>query len=333
MPSAKTATLAAATLFCALGTGYVMQYGLALPGDREHAGGPVEVTGIVDTSATAFDGMPAMDSVPGFGPEARINASEPDLPELPELPATAASLGLPGSAPAPAAPAIAGCTPALAATPLAGAMVRLDLVAPCNPSERVVLHHSGLMVTEVTDADGRLAVEMPALAETALFIASFDSSAGAVAQAQVPSLPFYDRVALQWQDEGGLELHALEFDAEYRGAGHIFQDARGSLSDAVRGLGGFFVRIGNADTAAPRIAEVYSFPAGTAERGGEIEIRIEAEVTASNCGRDLTAQALELRAGVPLGVRDLTLAMPGCEAVGDYLVLKNMIEDLKIAAR
>ena len=34
-----------------------------------------------------------------------------------------------------------------------------------------------------------------------------------------------------------------------------------------------------------------------------------------------------------LRVRDLSLSIPACDGVGDFLVLKNLVEDLKIAAR
>ena len=33
------------------------------------------------------------------------------------------------------------------------------------------------------------------------------------------------------------------------------------------------------------------------------------------------------------GTYDLTLTLPGCDAVGDFLVLQNMFEDLTLAAR
>jgi hypothetical protein len=32
-------------------------------------------------------------------------------------------------------------------------------------------------------------------------------------------------------------------------------------------------------------------------------------------------------------VRELSLAVPGCETVGDFLLLKNLLQDLKIAAK
>ena len=81
------------------------------------------------------------------------------------------------------------------------------------------------------------------------------------------------------------------------------------------------------------MAEVYTFPTGVAQQSGNVELTVEAEVTQANCGRDITAQSLEVTGSAPLRVRDLELAMPVCDAVGDFLVLKNMVNDLKIAQK
>jgi hypothetical protein len=78
---------------------------------------------------------------------------------------------------------------------------------------------------------------------------------------------------------------------------------------------------------------VYSFPTGTAKRGGEIALTVEAEVTEANCNTSVAAQTLEIRDAAGLRVRDLTLEMPQCDTTGDFLVLKNLVEDLTIAAR
>ncbi|UWQ79252.1 hypothetical protein K3725_18470 [Leisingera sp. S132] len=57
----------------------------------------------------------------------------------------------------------------------------------------------------------------------------------------------------------------------------------------------------------------------------------EAEVTGRNCGQDIIAQALRLTGG-RLTSRDLVMVMPDCEAQRSFLVLNNLLEDLKIAA-
>jgi hypothetical protein len=60
---------------------------------------------------------------------------------------------------------------------------------------------------------------------------------------------------------------------------------------------------------------------------------VEAEVTASNCGRELSARTMGVMDGTPAERHELTFFMPDCAAVGDFLVLKNLYEDLKIASR
>mgnify|MGYP000713507934 CR=1 FL=1 len=42
--------------------------------------------------------------------------------------------------------------------------------------------------------------------------------------------------------------------------------------------------------------------------------------------------SFELKPGETLRSRDVTLDMPACDANGDFLVLKNLFEDLKVAA-
>lgn len=316
--------LGGATLVCALGTGYVMQYGFALP---QHGGKApetrLEISEITQTSSAVVLPMIPVDRPP-----------EAQLPETPVVVKAAAEVDLP-EADLPQPPAETGfsCDMTMTATPTAGALVDVELIAPCRASERVTIHHQGMMFTEVMQPDGSLSVSVPALAEQAIFIASFASGEGALARTDVSSLPFYDRVVVQWKGQAGLHLHAREFDAGYFTDGHIWAAHAGNLTAAAKGEGGFLTRMGRADTPGALVAEIYSFPAGTAKRGGEILLSVEAEVTAGNCDTQVEAQTLEIRDGGDLRARDLTLQMPSCEVLGDFLVLKNLVEDLSIAAR
>lgn len=318
MARLKTYFLAAATVFAALAIGYVMQHGSTSGRADLERPQEIVVRDITDTSSAAMPRLPSDDAA------AR-------LPDAGVQRVAAESLTAPADA-LPQEGAVAGfdCDIALSAVATAGAMVDLRLSAPCYASERVTIHHHGLMFTEIAQPDGSLRVSVPALASHALFIASFDSGDGATASVEVPALPFYDRVVLQWKGDTGLQLHAREFGASYFSEGHVWAASAGDLTRTARGEGGFLTRLGNADAVAPRIAEVYSFPVGTSKQSGRIALTVEAEVTAANCGAEVEAQTLERHGDAPLRVRDLTLDVPGCDSVGDFLVLKNLIEDLTI---
>ena len=62
-----------------------------------------------------------------------------------------------------------------------------------------------------------------------------------------------------------------------------------------------------------------------------IRPRIEAEVTEANCGQDTLARTLESDVEGAVAVIELTFTVPGCDAVGDYLVLQNLLQDLRVA--
>jgi hypothetical protein len=229
-----------------------------------------------------------------------------------------------------AAPSLA-CDYTLTADTAPGAMVALSLDAPCAQSQRFTLHHNGLMFTQVTDGGGHASMLVPALAKSAVFIVAFPNGDGAVASADVESLEHYQRVAIQWQGDSGVQLHALEFGAEMGSDGHVWAGARRDVAAAANGDRGFMTLLGDATQPEPLLAEIYTFPSLLNGRDGAVALRVEAEVTQTNCARDIEAQALQTQPGGALVVQDLTLAIPECDAVGDFLVLKNLLNDLTIA--
>jgi hypothetical protein len=337
MQKLKMIALGCGTMAVALGAGHFMQsqsarapvaQDNAAPADGEARGalnsGALHLSSITLTSAVPK--LPATAPTPGALPQP---PAIPDTREaaLDDANAQTMTDALPSEEPAPRL----GCDYSLSADVAPGAMVALALDAPCAPGERFTLHHNGMMFTEVTDDGGHASMLVPALAQKASFIASFANGDGAVANAQVDSLEYYQRVAVQWQGASGMQLHALEFGADYEGEGHVWSGAARDVAAAADGDRGFLSRLGDAHQVDALMAEVYTFPSLLAGRDGDVVLQVEAEVTEFNCNRDIEAQALQMQVGGALSVRDLTLMMPDCGAVGDFLVLKNLLNDLTIA--
>ncbi len=284
--------------------------------------GPIEVTSVEMTSAgpTAPEEALALAKMPST-PDGTVQ-----LAALSDTPAVITD-ALPTEV---AAPTLA-CDYTLTADTAPGAMVALFLGAPCARDQRFTLHHNGLMFTQVTDGDGHASMMVPALAKSAVFIAAFPNGDGAVANTVVEGLDDYQRVAVQWQGNSGVQLHAFEFGAEMGSEGHVWAAARRDVAAAAEGGRGFMTVLGDATQPEALIAEIYSFPSRTSEHNGAVALQVEAEVTQANCARDIEAQALQMQPGGALNVQELTLAIPECEAVGDFLVLKNLLNDITIA--
>jgi hypothetical protein len=63
-----------------------------------------------------------------------------------------------------------------------------------------------------------------------------------------------------------------------------------------------------------------------------VRVSIEAEVTAENCASDVTGQIMQKPQSGEASIVSLSLAIPDCDAVGEYLVLKNLLRDLKVVS-
>lgn len=221
------------------------------------------------------------------------------------------------------------CDAQLSATAATAATVLLELSAPCSTETRVTIHHNGMIFSASTDADGQLSVTAPALSETAVFMADVGGETGAVAVVQVPELALYDRTVLQWRGEAGFELHARGSGTDHLSAEHVSQ-APALTED---GTSGFMMMLGDAASASSYMAQVYTYPSGYSGLSGDVQVTVEAHVTAANCGRTFEGHTLQVGLGDAAVARDLEMTLSGCDAIGDVLVLNNIMRDLTLASR
>jgi len=308
--------IAAGTIFVALGYAFFMQAGASSPPGPDRTTEGASPTGLSGLELTAAPELPLM----------------PDPAPLPDAQVTrvvARDIAVPGDLPPEEHAPSFDCEPEMTASVQEAAVVRLTLSAPCRPDSRFTLHHNGMMISAITDADGHARTDLPALAESAVFIASFEDGKGALATATIADFASYDRYVVQWRgDARSLRLHAFEYGAEFGLPGHVWSGAAGNEAE------GFLVRLGDNVPGRALRAEVYTFPTADSSREGTVALRLEAEVTEANCGRDIEAQGISTEGeGTALQVHDLVLPMPDCDASGEYLVLKNLFNDLKIAQK
>ncbi|MGB5559892.1 MAG: hypothetical protein WBN04_18010 [Paracoccaceae bacterium] len=286
---------------------------------------PIPAAPLADEIKAALPALPTDVSVPDLGTSGKVIHSR-------RLAAIDAGFQAPTLSDAQTpTPFELACKPLLLASPAPGAMVDIELSAPCDSNARITVRHGALSFTDVTDVSGNFAVSIPALQEAAKVTVSFDYGRTIEASAHVSTLDGYSRSAIVWRGQTGLHIHALEFGAGYGDAGDVWAEAARTPDHGVRALGGFLTLLGNADVLNPELAEVYSFPADRMARRGVVRMIVEADVAGTICGQAIDGYTIEL--GVDGAMRDvaLQLVMPDCDATGGYLVLKNLLQDMKIA--
>ena len=327
MSKIRSIAMAGATVASALGIGYFVQHGepsyvAQIPASIKFSAAETAQSPIIPHEMPLeLEGITLTSAMPNLPTPQRL--VEP-VPDLPGRPATIRQ-------PAQSKPEVANiaCEITASATPAPMASVDLIVLAPCNGNEWVTIHHNGMMFSGVTDDSGVLMTTAPALAENAVYIAVFANGNGTVAVAQVADLADYDRVVLQWIGKGGFQIHAREFGAEYGSDGHIWFGMDENFSPDQHGT---IIRLGESQALVPHMAEVYTYPSAVSDKAGTVSMTIEAEVTANNCGRDVEAQTLEISGGSRLHTSELLLTVPECDAIGDFLVLNNLVDDMKIAS-
>ncbi len=224
------------------------------------------------------------------------------------------------------------CGLTMTASAMPAAMVALDVIDPCQPMARVTLSHSGMTLTAQTDALGLLTIDIPAFETPAFFTAEMADGSTASTLVALPDMAGYERVGVQWQGDRGLQLHAMEFGAAFGEAGHIWQDMPGTMANVESGLSGALITLGDPTLSDPHVAQIYTFPRDTLRRDDAVRLSIDAPITAASCGQDTVARTLQTASDGSVVVTELSFTTPGCDAVGDYLVLQNLLRDLRLAS-
>ena len=285
---------------------------------------PVEIMSLSGSSAATAT-APAQSGAPPTGVMlAAAESAAMVVPVPPRLPLVTPASAMPEVAPAPPiAPAKSDCTVVLDLAAMPGAMIGVTLLAPCAPNARVVLQHEGLAVTGLTTATGSMITTLPALTTQAKVTAVLADGSKVETALTVTEAADFRRFGVQWQGDDAFQVMAYENGAGFGAKGHVYGAQPGMISDA----GGFLQVLGNPAAPMPLLAEVYTYPKAQAL----VDLVVESAVTATTCGRELLGETLMAADGKVL-VTDLTLAMPDCAAIGDFLVLNNLALDMTLAA-
>jgi hypothetical protein len=256
---------------------------------------------------------------------ADLSPAEMGLPVLP-LMADRPDVSGPARLDMPQPVADLDCTPVLRLAPAAGAMIDVGLSSPCRPSERIVLRHAGLAVTYRTNSVGALTARLPALTDQAVVSVLFAGGNTIEAELTLPEAGQMRRFGVQWLGPLAFGINAFENGADYGGAGHV------SAADAGRPVAGsqdrgFLTLLGDDTVDQPMLAEVYTYPDGSRD----VPVVVEAAITEKTCGQDLLGETLNVVGGA-VALSDLSVTMPGCDAAGDFLLLKNLVPDMTLAS-
>jgi hypothetical protein len=214
------------------------------------------------------------------------------------------------------------CAEHLTLQPEAGGMIAVSLIANCHPGERIVLRHAGLAVTGKINPDGAYQAALPALAAAESVDILFQDGSRLSQTVAMPEVAALRRFGVQWQGAEAFAVQGFENGADIGQPDVISATNRGTSRT------GNLVLLGDASVENPLLAQVYTYPANPLR---PVDVVVEAAVTAETCGHDLLGDVIISAAGL-VEITDLTLAMPDCSGVGDFLVLKNLATDMKIAA-
>ncbi|MDA5093024.1 hypothetical protein O2N63_02895 [Aliiroseovarius sp. KMU-50] len=363
---------AAVTLVVALGAGYYMQAGkpaasqgqptVAMPVQTASvmpvstdepveaaiAASPAEIAGAADSTTLAEEALADVsmaDEIPPANVVLEANVVQDEVASAQALDPASEDVGtnevfdlaaLETTPPSPvesnAAPlAENACEPVLTAVASDMAMMTVTISAPCHANATVEFAHEGLRFSERLDENGEVSQLVPALLPEAKVTAYLDDDSSAEVELTIPEASQYYRAALVWQGATGLQLHAFEEGADYGQEGHLWSEAPGNTARSKSGLGGYVTMLGT--VAKGYAADVYTFPAYLMRSLTGPKLSIEAHVLENTCENNIEAVYLRADGSNAPTQMPVEIFAPGCDAIGEYLVLQDMPKALQIALK
>lgn len=305
----RHAIVAGTVLAIALGTGHVMQSAVSAPRGLALLNAPV-----VGPSTPQFPGTPQAVSL---GQPPRLSDRATEAVQIdPPLKIARSPFGYP-------------CGATLSATPMPAAMIAVEVADPCRPSAPVTIRQGNFTIDTRTDRFGQASETIPVFADNPVIFARIERDTLSLSP-KADGAQDFTHVGLIWRGQKRLHIHALEFGARHGQPGHIWSGAPGTPAEAIEGGRGYLSQIA---LSALEQAEIYTFPVGRTAARGVVRLEVTADVTKETCGTEVEAQAFQTGPMGTLNFTDILLEMPSCDKIGETVRLKNLLRDMRIAAR
>ncbi|TCP61064.1 hypothetical protein EV663_10610 [Rhodovulum bhavnagarense] len=213
------------------------------------------------------------------------------------------------------------CGPHLSAVTIANGDLNLSVAAPCRLHSRLNVKFGPVEFTAMTDHVGAWSATLPPLSEGGLTIA-FEDGAVLTHHVVARADDMQSVAALVSPADAGMRLVLHDPGTDEGGASHL------EAGTPPVGLGRFYL-LGAPELAGGRVTQVYAAPVGAPPA----RLSVEVEVTPANCGRDVAGFAALAAPDGTLRPHPISFAVPGCDALGEYLVLKNLAPSRTLALR
>ncbi len=289
----------------------------------------ISTTRRVDETSRAAEIAALAVPSPGFGAIPAIDLSPADQPAILQA-------SLPGT---PAAPVItapaqnSACAILLAGQEQSGAMIEIEISAPCKPGQMVTISHAGLEFSLLTDAQGLARITLPAMAPEAEITARFEDQSSGSTTISVRGMQDVMRAGVSWRGDMDLDLNAFEYGAAVGSEGHVSPlSPRDYRTSRIKG-GGYLLQLGDPALERGALAEVYTIPINRNQQRGTVALSILIANPELLCGQEITAKTSRSREGRNAGVRNVRFTLPECGRIAGQIALPGALDDIRMAGR
>ncbi len=216
------------------------------------------------------------------------------------------------------------CMPLMRLDDEPSAMIRLLVNAPCHIGQDFEVNYGEMRFTGRIGDDGAYIEYIPSLMETAQVSINFPDGHTISETETIPDASLYRRVALVGEGLNDFQLHAWSNGANYGDVGHVYMNSPGNIG----AVEGHMMVLGDKNFPSSNVAQVFSAPIINDLIESYPLITIEAFVNEMNCGKRYTILTITSDAGV-VNNTPITMTMPGCEAMGELIILPLEFDHLK----
>jgi hypothetical protein len=209
-------------------------------------------------------------------------------------------------------------------------MISTEILSACRPETVLTVTHAGLSFNEMTDAEGRVSFNLPAMNERATVEVSFPDGASASDTVVIRGVERNAHAGIAWDGLVNLDLNAFEFGAFETDDGHVWEGNARTYRASRRFGGGYLTSLG---IPGLRQAEIYTLPYSRRTPTGVVAMSIRVGDGSQDCERPVDVETVSNVFDLSAGNRDITLNIGACDAPIERLTFDTVVRDIVVAQR